>query len=339
MTDTTLNAFVASGPAANRAAFTPSPPTPASGPNFGYFWFETDTNDTYAWDSTVPDWVKVNSGGPGTVTTTGSPASGNLTKFSGTSSITNGDLSGDITTSGTLATTIANNAVTTAKINNSAVTLAKIANAAANSKLLGAGATGSGAPYVEITLGTNLSMSGTTLNASGGSSALVLITETVTSGSAANVSFTSIPSTYRDLEIRVRGRGSKSAGNAIVRVRFNGDTGSNYDFAKLDSFGGTPSGGNGAATTSADFGYVSGATAPTNASSSVELIVFDYKGTTFQKSAVSRGTIVQGTTTGNIFVTSGVVNWRSTSAITQVDVFPDSGNFIDGTVVSLYGRY
>lgn len=42
----------------------------------------------------------------GTVTTTGSPANGNLTKFSGASSITNGDLSGDVTTSGTLAATV-----------------------------------------------------------------------------------------------------------------------------------------------------------------------------------------------------------------------------------------
>jgi hypothetical protein len=108
--------------------------------------------------------------GAGTVTTSGSPASGNLAKFSGSTAITNGDLSGDVTTSGTLATTIASNAVTTAKINNSAVTLAKIANAAANSKLLGAGASGSGSAYVEITLGTNLSMSGTTLNAAGGTS-------------------------------------------------------------------------------------------------------------------------------------------------------------------------
>lgn len=47
-----------------------------------------------------------------------------------------------------------------------AVTLAKIANAAANSKLLGSGDAGSGANYVEITLGTNLSMTGTTLSAS-----------------------------------------------------------------------------------------------------------------------------------------------------------------------------
>ena len=42
----------------------------------------------------------------GTVTTTGSPASGNLTKFSGAATITNGDLSGDATTSGALAVTV-----------------------------------------------------------------------------------------------------------------------------------------------------------------------------------------------------------------------------------------
>lgn len=45
--------------------------------------------------------------GTGSVTTSGSPASGNLAKFSGSTAITNGDLSGDITTSGALATTLA----------------------------------------------------------------------------------------------------------------------------------------------------------------------------------------------------------------------------------------
>jgi len=46
------------------------------------------------------------SAGAGTVTTTGSPANGNLAKFSGPSSITNADLSGDATTSGTPAVTV-----------------------------------------------------------------------------------------------------------------------------------------------------------------------------------------------------------------------------------------
>lgn len=51
-------------------------------------------------------------GGPcgtssGTVTVTGSPVNGNMTKFSSGTSITNGDLSGDVSTSGGLVTTLA----------------------------------------------------------------------------------------------------------------------------------------------------------------------------------------------------------------------------------------
>jgi hypothetical protein len=61
--------------------------------------------------------------GAGTVTTTGSPANGNLAKFSGPTAITNTDLTGDVTTSGGVATTITNSAVTNAKIANSTIDL------------------------------------------------------------------------------------------------------------------------------------------------------------------------------------------------------------------------
>ena len=75
---------------------------------------------------------------------------------------------GDVTGTGALTSNInlviGANKVLTTMINNNAVTLAKIANASANSVLLGAGSSGSGSAYTQITLGGNLSMTGTVLS-------------------------------------------------------------------------------------------------------------------------------------------------------------------------------
>ncbi len=88
MTDTTLNRFLSSGTAAQRAAFTPSVPTPASGPSQAYTWYETDTGDTYIYAS--GGWHKISvSGGSGGLTLiekhqfTGSEASYNFAAIPG----------------------------------------------------------------------------------------------------------------------------------------------------------------------------------------------------------------------------------------------------------------
>lgn len=106
--------------------------------------------------------------GNGNITTSGTVDGRDIAtdgaKLDGITGTNTGDqtitLTGDVTGSGTgsFAATIADNSVT----------LAKMQNAIANSKILGSGAAGAGTDYVEITLGSNLTMSGTTLNAAAG---------------------------------------------------------------------------------------------------------------------------------------------------------------------------
>lgn len=75
---------------------------------------------------TDADWNISISGPPGqagSVSTSGSPASGNLTKFSSSTAITTADLTGDITTSGTVTTTLATVNSNVGSFTNSSITV------------------------------------------------------------------------------------------------------------------------------------------------------------------------------------------------------------------------
>lgn len=79
MSDQTLNRFVAQfADAVERAAFVPSVPTPASGPDSGYFAFQQDDGSAWCWDSNASAWVEVGGGGANTVTAAGTLTSGSL---------------------------------------------------------------------------------------------------------------------------------------------------------------------------------------------------------------------------------------------------------------------
>src|SRR5690349_17513521 len=60
MADIYLNQFLAKGTAAARAAFTPDPPSPDTGPVHAYLWWETDTYQLWAWDGSAWHYVAVN---------------------------------------------------------------------------------------------------------------------------------------------------------------------------------------------------------------------------------------------------------------------------------------
>lgn len=67
MSDTKLNFFIGSGTTAVRTGFTPSPPTPSSGPDSGYTFWDTDLQQLFSWDAGLADWVAAGAGGGGSV--------------------------------------------------------------------------------------------------------------------------------------------------------------------------------------------------------------------------------------------------------------------------------
>jgi len=192
--------------------------------------------------------------------------------------------------------------------------------------------------YIEIETAGGNSRKVTGANAKLSLSPLVLLSEVVTTSSATNVSFTSFSAGYRDLEVRVRGRGTKSATQVDIRIRFNGDTGGNYDNEFMQGIGSSILATNQAAQTSGFLGNMAAASAPSGVGDFLQLMIGDYRGTTFQKAAHWIGGAKGGTSAGNFNAENGSIWWRSTSAITQIDVFPSSNAFVDDSVVSLYGR-
>jgi hypothetical protein len=158
----------------------------------------------------------------------------------------------------------------------------------------------------------------------------------LSSGSAASVSFTSIPSTYQHLQIRIISRDTTGSpwGNLLATGRFNSDSGSNYAFHRLY---GTGASALATATTSTNrFTFLETASTETaNAFSASVIDILDYKDTNKYKTvrALSGGDFNDAN--GEIDLIGGL--WMSTSAITQIDLTPASGNWAQYSSFALYG--
>jgi hypothetical protein len=143
-------------------------------------------------------------------------------------------------------------------------------------------------------------------------------------GSAASVTFSSIPATYRDLVLVVNGT-TTSGSTANSWIRFNGDTGSNYSYVRILGDGSSVS-------SSASTGNNYLTTGDINSAIFTSVIhIMDYSATDKHKTALSK--------TGNVSAYLGayVGRWANTAAITSVLVSNQSGDFTSGTTFALYG--
>jgi hypothetical protein len=153
-----------------------------------------------------------------------------------------------------------------------------------------------------------------------GVSAYVALANITLSSSASSVTFSSIPSTYRDLVI------ISNLLNTVNTVdgffAFNGDTnGSNYSRVYMYS--------DGISNISGSAGGQS--IVPRTAPGVLQINIMDYSATDKQKTS-----LVHSHQAANITYTQAS-RWLNTAAITSIRISPADGSFASGATFALYG--
>lgn len=161
-----------------------------------------------------------------------------------------------------------------------------------------------------------------------------IATTTVGAGGASTITFSSIPQTYTHLQIRFIGRRTNT-GLDSTRMNFNSDSGANYKPTHyvigdgLGVFSGT--------STSNAFAlsfYTSGSDATSGIFGAHITDILDYTNTNKNKTGrILSGIDLNGS--GSAVFSSFL--WMSTSAITNIVLTPNSGNFAQYSTFALYG--
>ena len=155
-----------------------------------------------------------------------------------------------------------------------------------------------------------------------------IMTATVDSGGASSITFSSIPSTFKHLQIRGIAKNSQASD---LRVQYNSDTATNYAWHYL--LGNGSSAVAGAATTTSSM-VISTLGATANVFNGIVADIHDYTNTSKNKTIRTlSGNDFNGS--GSVFFISGL--WISTAAISNIKLFPDAGTFSQYTSFTLYG--
>lgn len=149
------------------------------------------------------------------------------------------------------------------------------------------------------------------------------------------VTFSSIPGTYEHLQLRCYARSTGNTQYTHIQTRYNSSSSSIYDDHYLYGNG---SGAVVDAGTGQTFHYlfrIPGSTAASNCFGVYVVDILDYASTNKNKVTRLISGWNQNTTVGEVWFTSH--NWRSTSAITSIELVSGDTNFAVGSVFSLYG--
>jgi hypothetical protein len=142
---------------------------------------------------------------------------------------------------------------------------------------------------------------------------------------------------YDELRLVLYGRGTGSGGSRNVLLRFNNDSGGNYDSDWFSFYGGTGAGAESIGGTSAYVGDVPAASATADRFGVVEVKIPAYENTVGTKYGTSDAGWSQSTATNGTLRQVVGFGWRSTAAINRITLTPASGDFKTGSRLVIYG--
>lgn len=153
-------------------------------------------------------------------------------------------------------------------------------------------------------------------------------------GSSGTITFSSIPSTFKHLQIRGIARSTQAIANVDINFQFNGDTGTNYTYHALYGSGSTAGAFGGTGSSVMFAGVAPGANQTADRMGVVIVDILDYGSTT--KNKVIRtfnGWDMNGS--GDVYINSGMrIN---TAAITSIEIKAGLGSWTTQTTFALYG--
>jgi hypothetical protein len=262
-------------------------------PQEGNFAFTKDNNSLWYYDGAA--WVA-------------SGATGDIEGVTAGIGISGGGTSGTVTVTNSMATAI--DAKGDLVAGTGADTFAKL-TVGANDTVLTA----------DSTAATGLKWA--TPAAGGG---MTLINTGGTTLTGASVSITSIPSTYKNLQLLIRNY--KPANDTTnLRATFNSTSGYNGVYVGVDE--------NRSPTGDADL-LISRTQDNSVAQGVIVVQIFDYADTNTFKTMFTYAITNNATTSSNVNFMCGQSVFGSTTAISSIQIFPASGNFTSGTAF-LYG--
>ena len=162
----------------------------------------------------------------------------------------------------------------------------------------------------------------------------LIASSTVGAGGASSIDFTSIPSTYTDLVLKISARSTNNANADVLSIALsiNGVT-TNRTYRRLYGGGSSVGSDNGTSANVGTFGGGSNVTANTFASD--EWYFPNYAGSNNKSFSADNVSETNASTTNQLDFVAGL--WSSSSAITSLSIYGSSGNLAQYTSAYLYG--